>query len=80
MRMLADGRAGRVRAGLLGAARALLALPTEESDRALDLPVPGLRAASPHGRLEVVAPVLMIGGCLLTAPVGGYGAAAPRWR
>lgn len=76
---LARGRAVTVRASLLGAARALLALPAPSGEVAA-LPVPLRQVASGAGALEVVPPPLTVGGRTLERDVGADGAERARWH
>lgn len=79
LRLLADGTGGIIRASLLGAARALLALPREPHDADDPLGVPVAGVWSPHGELLAVPPPLLVDRQTIERDVGGYGAAPLAW-
>lgn len=79
MESLARARATTLRLSLLGAAQALLALPSPPSEAPADLVVPRVRVSSGGMALDAVPPPLLIGGASIERPVGEYGNAALRW-
>lgn len=79
LKMLAEGRSGIVRANLLGAARALVALPALDLHDAVTLPVRTVEVKSSGSTVRTVPPVLTLDGRMLTAPIGDLRAARPRW-
>lgn len=80
MESLARARASTIRLSLLGAADALCALPPPPLEEPAELAVPRVRVGSAGGTLEAVPPPLLVDGATIERPVGGYGAAAPRWE
>lgn len=79
MESLARARATTLRLSLLGAAQALLALPSPPSEAPADLVVPRVRVSSGGMALDAVPPPLLIGGASFERPVGEYSNAALRW-
>src|SRR5699024_11210045 len=80
MESLARARASTLRLSLLGAADALCGLPPPPLGESAALLVPRVRVGSAGGVLEAVPPPLLVDGATIERPVGGYGAAAPRWE
>lgn len=77
---LARARATTLRLNLLGAAHALLAMPSPPTDAPRDLVVPRVQVASAGFMLEAVPPPLRVQGKSIERPVGEYGKAALRWE
>ena len=80
MESLARARATTLRLSLLGAARALLALPSPPAEALADLVVPRVQVASGGIMLDAVPPPLRVQGKSIERPVGEYGGAALRWE
>jgi hypothetical protein len=77
---LAAGRAVAVRASLLGAAGALLALPRPADGAIAELPVPTVRIRSGARELVAVPPPLLLDGRPIARDVPEYAEATPAWR
>lgn len=80
MGSLARARATTLRLSLLGAARALLAMPSPPAEAPATLEVPSVRAAAAGKVLDAVPPPLRVEGASIERPIGEYGAADLRWQ
>ncbi|WP_299298613.1 CoA transferase [uncultured Brachybacterium sp.] len=77
---LARARASTQRLSLLGAARALLAMPSPPVEAPETLEVPRARVTAAGKVLDAVPPPLRVEGVSIERPVGEYGAAELCWQ
>lgn len=80
MEALARARASTLRLSLLGAARALLAMPSPPAGAPADLMVPRVQVDSAGSVLDAVPPPLRVERKCIERPIGEYGKAALRWE